>query len=162
MVAGEGTGSPLQYPCLENPMDRGAWWATVHGVAKRWTRLSYFTSLVVVAVVVVGSPTSQRSKTSSSKKYFHLDHSQSNPIQVSVAVAQGSMKVKTHLWHLGREKPARCPQGVYSFSHPCQNPGGQGKHGSCPQRSQVTWSRLTEQYFLTSLRSSRRKVISLV
>ena len=30
----EGNGNPLQYPCLENPMDRGAWWATVHGVAK--------------------------------------------------------------------------------------------------------------------------------
>ena len=32
---GEGNGSPLQYSCLENPMDRGAWWATVHEVAKR-------------------------------------------------------------------------------------------------------------------------------
>ena len=42
---GEGNGKPLQYSCLENPMDRGAWWATVHGVAKSWTRLSNFTSL---------------------------------------------------------------------------------------------------------------------
>ena len=40
---GEGTGTPLQYSCLENPMDRGAWWATVHGVAKSQTRLSDFT-----------------------------------------------------------------------------------------------------------------------
>ena len=32
--AGEGTGNPLQYSCLENPMDRGTWWATVHGIAK--------------------------------------------------------------------------------------------------------------------------------
>ena len=39
----EGNGSPLQYCCLENPMDRGAWWAAVHGVAKSWTRLSDFT-----------------------------------------------------------------------------------------------------------------------
>ena len=31
---GEGNGTPLQYSCLENPMDRGAWWAVVHGVAK--------------------------------------------------------------------------------------------------------------------------------
>ena len=31
---GEGNGNPLQYSCLENPMDRGAWWATVHGVSK--------------------------------------------------------------------------------------------------------------------------------
>ena len=37
---GKGNGNPLQYPCLENPMDRGAWWATVHGVAKSRTRLS--------------------------------------------------------------------------------------------------------------------------
>ena len=53
---GEGNGNPLQYSCLENPMDRGAWWATVHGVAKSRTRLkqlstgilkpSVFTSLM--------------------------------------------------------------------------------------------------------------------
>ena len=36
---GEGNGNPLQYSCLENPMDRGAWWATVHRVAKSWTQL---------------------------------------------------------------------------------------------------------------------------
>ena len=37
---GEGNGYPLQYSCLENSMDRGAWWAIVHGVAKSRTRLS--------------------------------------------------------------------------------------------------------------------------
>ena len=35
--------TPLQYSCLENPMDGGAWWAVVHGVAKSWTQLSDFT-----------------------------------------------------------------------------------------------------------------------
>ena len=40
---GEGNGNPLQYSCLKNSMDRGAWWATVHGVTKSWTRLSDFT-----------------------------------------------------------------------------------------------------------------------
>ena len=40
---GGGHGHPLQYSCLENPMDRGAWWATLHGVAKSRTRLSNFT-----------------------------------------------------------------------------------------------------------------------
>jgi len=40
---GEGNGTPLQYSCLENPMDEGAWWAAVHGVAKSQTRLSDFT-----------------------------------------------------------------------------------------------------------------------
>ena len=35
----EGNGNPFRYSCLENPMDRGAWWATVHGVAKSWPEL---------------------------------------------------------------------------------------------------------------------------
>ena len=39
----EGNGTPLQYSCLANPMDRGAWWAAVHGVARSRTRLSDFT-----------------------------------------------------------------------------------------------------------------------
>ena len=43
--SGEGNGNPLQYSCQENPMDGGAWWATVHRVAKSQTRLSNFTSL---------------------------------------------------------------------------------------------------------------------
>jgi len=37
---GEGNGYPFQYSCLENPMDRGAWQAKVHGVTMSWTRLS--------------------------------------------------------------------------------------------------------------------------
>ena len=41
--SGEGNGNPLQYSCLEKPMDGGAWLATVHGVAKSRTRLSDFT-----------------------------------------------------------------------------------------------------------------------
>ena len=41
--AGEGNGTPLQYSCLENPMDWGGWWAAVHGVAKSQTQLSDFT-----------------------------------------------------------------------------------------------------------------------
>ena len=38
---GEGSGTPLQYSCLENPMDRGAWWAAVHGVAGSQMRLHF-------------------------------------------------------------------------------------------------------------------------
>ena len=45
--SGEGKGNPLQYSCLENPMDRGAWWAAVHGVSKSQTRLSDFTFSLV-------------------------------------------------------------------------------------------------------------------
>ena len=40
---GEGNGTPLQYSCLENPMNRGAWWAAVHGVANSWAQLGDFT-----------------------------------------------------------------------------------------------------------------------
>jgi len=43
---GEGNGNPLQYSCLENPMDGGAWQATVHGVSKSQTRLRDFTSFI--------------------------------------------------------------------------------------------------------------------
>ena len=43
-MSGEGNGTPLQYSCLENPMDGGAWWAAVHGVAKSRTQLKRFSS----------------------------------------------------------------------------------------------------------------------
>ena len=41
---GEGNGTPLQYSCLENPRDMGAWWAAVYGVAQSWTRLKQLSS----------------------------------------------------------------------------------------------------------------------
>ena len=41
---GEGTGNPLQCSCLENPRDRGAWWASIYGVAQSWTRLKQLSS----------------------------------------------------------------------------------------------------------------------
>ena len=43
---GEGNGKPLQYSCLENFMDGGAWWATVHGVTKSQTQLSDFMTII--------------------------------------------------------------------------------------------------------------------
>ena len=48
----EGNGTPLQYSCLENPLDRGAWWAAVHGVVKCWTRLNDFTFTLHFHVLV--------------------------------------------------------------------------------------------------------------
>ena len=44
MYDGEGNGSPLQYSCLENPVDRGAWWVAVYGVAQSRTRLKQLSS----------------------------------------------------------------------------------------------------------------------
>ena len=55
---GEGNGHPLQYSCLENSMDGGAWWATVHAVTKSWTRLSDFTFfLQLIKVFLPGEVT---------------------------------------------------------------------------------------------------------
>ena len=56
-TASEGNGNPLQYSCLENPMDRGAWWAKVHGVAKSWTRLSGLTFFLSGGILVPRSGT---------------------------------------------------------------------------------------------------------
>ena len=50
---GEGNGNPLQYPCLENPMDRGAWRATAHGVIKSQTRLKQLVITQVCMCVCV-------------------------------------------------------------------------------------------------------------
>ena len=53
---GEGNGNPLQYSCLENSMDRGAWWATAHGVTKSQTQLSdsFSLSLSMGMLIVLG------------------------------------------------------------------------------------------------------------
>ena len=54
---GEGNGNPLQYSCLENPRDSGAWWAAVYGVAQSWTRLmrlSSSSSIVIHTVKAFG------------------------------------------------------------------------------------------------------------
>ena len=55
-TSGEGNGTPLQYSCLENPMDRGAWWAAVHGVAKCRTQLSEFTFTFHFHALEKGNP----------------------------------------------------------------------------------------------------------
>ena len=51
LYPGEGNGTPLQYSCLEHPMDGGAWWAAVHGVAQSRTRLSGLAAAVAAVVV---------------------------------------------------------------------------------------------------------------
>ena len=58
---GGGNGNPLQYSCLENPMDRGAWRATVHGVAKSQTQLSDFTFTFTHGVYNIYGATLMRS-----------------------------------------------------------------------------------------------------
>ena len=53
---GAGNGNPLQCSCLENPMDGGAWWAAVHGVAQSWTRLKRLSSSIFVLQVAYFRP----------------------------------------------------------------------------------------------------------
>ena len=60
---GEGNGNPLQYSCLENPMDRGAWWATVQGVAERWTRLRQLSTHAVENSMEISQKTENRTVT---------------------------------------------------------------------------------------------------
>ena len=56
-ISGEENGYPLQYSCLENPMDKGVWWATVHGVAKNqtWLRLSNLLILTRMSLIITSS-----------------------------------------------------------------------------------------------------------
>ena len=50
---GVGNSKPAQYSCQENSMNRGAWWATVHGVTKNWTRLSNCTEVMIAFALYV-------------------------------------------------------------------------------------------------------------
>ena len=79
---GEGNGNPLQYPCLEDSMDRGTWWATVPGVENSWTRLSSFTCKLARPV----SETSQPSPFSclGSHCSLHLDTFLPPPAHIQV------------------------------------------------------------------------------
>ena len=60
---GEGNGYPLQYSCLKNSMDRGAWWATVQGVAESWTRLRQLSTHAVENSVEISQKTENRTVT---------------------------------------------------------------------------------------------------
>ena len=103
--------TPLQYSCLENPMDGGAWWTTVHGVAKSWTRLSDFT----FTFNLLWSIRSSVMKTCS----FHIAFSgitQSNSsVELSIWLrAEASCQQQALIYHLvsGSFKP----QKVFSCS----------------------------------------------
>ena len=73
---GEGKSSPLQYSYLENPMDRGAWPATVHGVRKRQTRLSdwhfHFLSLTPITIVITTCFATEQRRASTKEQFFMI------------------------------------------------------------------------------------------
>ena len=91
---GEGNGYPLQYSCLENPMDRGGWRATVHGVAKSWTWLSdwYFHFHMFVHACVLS-------------RFSHGTSSRFRASLVAQLVKNPSAMWETWVWFLGWEDP---------------------------------------------------------
>ena len=70
---GEGGGNPLQYSCLENPIDRGAWWATVYGVTKSQTRLSTFSTTINIFRVMIFTDNTSKFTL---RKNTHIKHFQ--------------------------------------------------------------------------------------
>ena len=88
---GEGNGNPLQYSCLENSMDGGAWWATVHGVAKSWTQLSDFTFTFFAGKVLAG-PSEELNICS-----IHLQGGSGNKSKISAEVGSGRPKEKLNI-----------------------------------------------------------------
>ena len=80
---GGGHGNPLKYSYLGNPMDRGAWWATVHGVTKSWTQLSCWPPCLVVSARAVLVTTGIRTE---NRAYqlpceLHLENGKQAPLQ---------------------------------------------------------------------------------
>ena len=67
---GEGTGNPLQYSCLENPMDGGSWWATVHGVAKSRTCTGITMPVFIKNPRISAGPASTVKSTMVKNSYF--------------------------------------------------------------------------------------------
>ena len=104
---GEGNGNPLQHSCLENPMDRGAWWATVHGVAKSRTRMSNFTFTFYYCTL---SPENKLCAPEATPRHCG---SCPNPRQPMTSVF-----VEGHLLTLAIECPGlRPPSSLPTFSH---------------------------------------------
>ena len=69
---GGGHGNPLQYSCLENPMDRGAWWATVHLVAKSWTQLTQLSVYALNGLWIIKRAEETESRLSSQEQPLRL------------------------------------------------------------------------------------------
>ena len=114
---GEGNGNPLQYSCLENSMDWGAWWATVHGIAKSRTRLSNFTlagseeaSCHVInclwrRLFCKEQPTARKELRFSGKQAGKVVNSASNHIRLEVDPYQMDFQMRLQPWLTSWLKP---------------------------------------------------------
>ena len=92
---GEGNGKPLQYSCLENPKDRGAWWAMVHRVTKCWTQLKQL-SMHACTPMLTCFPSGSESKESVR------------------AVSESPVGQETQVWSLGQEDPLEQGMAIHS------------------------------------------------
>ena len=100
-------GNPLQYSCLENPMDGGAWWATVHGVAKSRTRLSDFTLPYLTFLCMDSVPWQLRDTRYAEKDTFP-------PLKTPAASWMGQV------WSWGPSVVWESPLPLCPRSHHCQ------------------------------------------
>ena len=76
---GEGNGTPLQCSCLENPRDRGAWWAAIYGVAQSWTRLKRLSSSIILGV---GSLATQHARSQFSNQGLNPCSGRRGPLNI--------------------------------------------------------------------------------
>ena len=92
---GEGNGKPLQYSCLENSMDGGSWWATVHGVKKSQTLLSEFTTsrYIIERALSHFFPLSRRAWLSKSENLGWKDPFREGITQSAVHIAQSGLGI---------------------------------------------------------------------
>ena len=127
----EGTGDPLQYSCLENPMDGGAWWAAVHGVAKSRTLLSDFTFTFHFHAL------EKEMATHSSVLAWRIPGSMETWWAATCGVAQS----RTRLKRLSSRSSSRGFPGGTSGKEPTCQCRRQKRHGFSPWVWKIPWRR---------------------
>ena len=122
---GEGNGTPLQYSCLENPMDRGAWWAAAHGVAESQTRLSNFAftyiprkgiqgfSLLWIFVLLLHGPWCQLR--------LSVQWNQTDRMGAAYSAILLDLWVALQIWGWSLHTYLACLWGSQQFSQPCDH-----------------------------------------
>ena len=119
---GEGNGNLLQYSCLENPRDGGAWWVTVHGVARSWTRLSDFTFTFTVSSYLCNSASKEVESSAQLEQilYWLLWGSRKTDHQIGQHPPPDPVTPTKPKGELATTKATcRQHQGFYSFIHKC-------------------------------------------
>ena len=123
---GEGNGNPLQYSCLENPRDRGVWWATVYGVTQSWTRLKRLSS------------------SSSSRWVSQVALDVKTPL-----ASAGDLRDTGSLPRLRRSPGGGHGKPLHYSS--LDNPMNRGAWWATVHRVAKSWARLSDQHFYFSL-----------